>query len=640
MRKSAIAAAVIICFILVLGPLNILRKFVFPEGRNEASSDVTRNADEAWDVNNQRFHLHTSNTIRVGVSDEEEAGIAISKILYPGGQSGSRAKGYILISARDWREVLGTIPLAKAYESPVIPVKNTAAEEIIKHIVAEAPEGIKQLGNSQVLVIGKGLEGLNTRLKENKISTRFMAYANLDDLQRQIYNLPGALKDKQPAFIVSDSQPLMSIPVATLLAQQGAILMYADKNSKLYKSSREIIEEAKLKKVYITGNRGLSAKKFREALDIEVVRIAGANPEETAVKIAKFYDSSEGLGWNANRNRNDSGHNFILCSKEQPVLAITASQLALKGKVGPLLWTERGRLSPRIENYLWRMQPNFGVTASEGPFNNVWVIGDNDTLDYRIQARADFTQEIRPYETLGEQAVSGLDVLSIVWMLFSFFGAIWVGLHAFYRMSKLFILTKLMWILSVILLGPVGIWLYIISYNNSPFMEVKSSVFWMRPLWKQSAVATVMTSAFGASVIIVMAYALSYVGLPLAPSSAPAGLHLLGSPMARKIIIAYIIAFVLNAYLFMPTIEVRMQYIPYRAAVRKSIPNVFISLTALSIGMVLALWKLNMAYTPIQPRADNILWWGFMQFSVLIGVLTAYIPNWWLVRYGKKLGTI
>jgi len=52
------------------------------------------------------------------------------------------------------------------------------------------------------------------------------------------------------------------------------------------------------------------------------------------------------------------------------------------------------------------------------------------------------------------------------------------------------------------------------------------------------------------------------------------------------------------------------------------------------------MWWFNMTYSPMMLQEDNILWFGFIVLSIFIGFLTAYIPNWILVRNGKKMGTL
>jgi len=346
------------------------------------------------------------------------------------------------------------------------------------------------------------------------------------------------------------------------------------------------------------------------------------------------------VGWNADRNRNDSGHNFILAAKGNPLMAITGTQLALKGKIGPLLWTEGDKLSTLTENYLWKMKPNFWVTPAEGPFNNVWILGTQKQINYGVQSRADFAQEIQSYEMMGEQGVGGLDVLSIIYLLSSLGGALWITFHLFLRMSGLFILTKLMWILAVLLLGPIGIYFYIVSYKDRPWMKMNNNLMWLRPLWNQVIVATIMGLAFGAASMVATGYLIAARGMFLIPFEGRAGLYLLGNPMIVNMIFSYIGAFILNSVIFMPTMMMRMRKLSYLEAFKNSLLTVFISMTSVSIGMMISMWWLHMVYSPMMPEENHVLWWGFMQLATLIGLLTAYIPNTFLVKYGRKMGTL
>ncbi len=110
--------------------------------------------------------------------------------------------------------------------------------------------------------------------------------------------------------------------------------------------------------------------------------------------------------------------------------------------------------------------------------------------------------------------------------------------------------------------------------------------------------------------------------------------------MIIKMIISYLIAFLLDLFVFMPTILIEMKSSKYKDAVKESLLLVFVSITSISIGMMISMRWFNMSYSPSMLREDNILWFGFMFLSAFIGFLTAYIPNWILVRNGKKMGTL
>ena len=259
---------------------------------------------------------------------------------------------------------------------------------------------------------------------------------------------------------------------------------------------------------------------------------------------------------------------------------------------------------------------------------------------FSIQSRADYAEEIQDYKTMGDQGVSGLDGLSIIFSLISILGAIWVSLHLYFRMKNLSILTKLIWILTVLILGPIGIWLYIISYINSPWIKMNGKIMYLRSLWKQTSVATLLGLAFGGASMIVVNYILTYIGSPLIPFYARYGVYLLGNPMILKMIMSYLIAFLLDLFVFMPTMLIEMRDVKYKDAVKESLLLVFISMTSVSVGMMLSMWWFNMTYSPMMLQEDNILWFGFIVLSIFIGFLTAYIPNWILVRNGKKMGTL
>ncbi len=136
--------------------------------------------------------------------------------------------------------------------------------------------------------------------------------------------------------------------------------------------------------------------------------------------------------------------------------------------------------------------------------------------------------------------------------------------------------------------------------------------------------------------MIVVNYILTYIGSPLIPFYARFGFYLLGNPMIIKMLISYLISFLLDLFVFRPTMLIEMKDIKYKDAIKESVLLVFISLTSISIGMRLSIWWFNMSYSPTMLQEDNILWFGFMAISAFIGFLTAYIPNWILVRSGKK----
>lgn len=632
MKKASVYVATLLCIVLVVGQMRILKNAIFPEKIN---------------LKNERIHLNTGNTVRVMGKSKEDIGIKTADILFPVGDYKSKPNGFIVIKSDEWQQVLSLMPLVKEYNSPILQINSSNRESILNYAKSTLPKGILSLDNPQILLLGSNIEDLRKDFENTGLRVKAVSYENTNELLSKVYEMQNfqngnEYNQEKYGFIISDKEPLMAIPVAPWIVRNGGLLLYLNKDNQLYNASKQAIKDVKLDKLYILGKKNNAGEDFvqnlNKNLNTPTKVISGRSADSFAINFSRFYDNEEGVGWNINRSRNDNHQSFMICSRQEPTMAILGSQLSLKAKAGPVLWTDKDKLSTLTENHLWRNKPNYWVNPTEGPFNNIWVIGNEDVIDFSVQARADYSQEIQPYKTLGPQGVSGVDVISIILSLISLMGALWTGLHAFYRMKRLNTITKIMWILAVLVLGPVGLWLYIICYINSPWMKMNQNAVWLRPLWKQAAVATIMSIAFGASAIIGINYISTYVGSPLISFYGRYGSYLLGNPMILNMIISFIIAFLLNLFVFMPTMIAEMKGIEHKEAVRESLPLTIISIIAVSVGMFISMWWLHRVYLPVILSEENISWFGFMQFSAFIGFLTSYIPNWILVRNGRKIG--
>ncbi|KGM96569.1 membrane protein [Clostridium novyi A str. 4552] len=625
MKKVSIILASILCVVLLLGPLSILRGLLYPS--------VYKNQYN-------RVHLNTLNTTRVLGENSEDVGVEVSKILYPAEDKEGSLGAIIILQSDNWQDALAMMPVVRKYNGVLMTVGNSVSKKTYDYINQALPKGINDINRTQLFIFGKDIENLKAQLKDVKLKSTYLSYRTTDELQRYIYGIPNILNDEKYAFLVKDDNPLVSIPSATWIAKEGGALLYADKNNKLYESSREILKNENIKNVYVLADKTLDGDGILKPFKAKVNRLVAFKPESFAVKFARFNDEKNSVGWASDRNRNNEGHNYILCSKSNPMMAVLASQLSTKGRTGPMLWTESSGLSPITENYLWRMKPNYWVGGSEGPYNNVWIIGSNNILDYGTQSRVDYTQGINSYEMMGHGGVSGIEALCIVSILISVFGAIWTALHLFLRMRRLSPLVKIMWILTVLLLGALGLWIYIISYVDSPWMNVNNKVICMRPVWKQVLVATVMTLSFGGASIIAIQYIMTKIGLPIAILPEKSGVHLLGNPIIILMIVSYILAFILSVYFFVPDLFIEIKNISYIHAKKEAFVPVVVSITSIFIGIALSMWWLSVVYVPRIPEEDYILWWGFMHLSAVIGGIVSYIPNWLLVKFGKELGVV
>ncbi|MDF2521148.1 MAG: putative rane protein [Clostridia bacterium] len=625
-KRLTIIICILICATLIFGPIKVLYEYAIPKDVKPTQS---------------RMHMNTGNTTRVEGDKTKDIAVEISEILYPGINGVGAADGYILINSDKWQDVLSMIPLANKYKAPIINVNKENINTVLEYISTKKPKGISLLQNAMVIYAGNQ-EDISSTIAKSDIKSYNIAYSDLNQLIDKVYSLPGFMEKQDYGFLVPDSNPIVSIPVGTWIANQGGLLLFYNNEKKPYESGLNIVKDTKLKKLYYLteDTNAQSLESYFKDMKLKLAAVTVGKEESSAVNFARYYDPEEGIGWDAGDRRKDSSHNYIICSKEAPTVAALAAQLSLAGKSGPLLWTESNKLSAKTEGYLWSMKPNYWVSPAEGPYNHGWIIGNSDMIDYSIQARIDYIFEIVPYKTMGEQGVSGLDVISIIFTTAALCSALWIALHAALRMRYMTLLIKLMWVISALVIGPFALLIYILCYYNVPWTKMNGKKMWLRPLWKQTATATILVVAFGVSTISALSFWLTWLGLPNLSALNWSGFFLLGNPIILQMIIVYLAAFIINVFIIMPVIMNQMSGVSYRDGVNKSFLSVLISLTSFFIGRAISNWWLMMVYSPISPDESQIIWWGFMQLAAVIGFATAYVPVWKLVRYGKVTGTM
>lgn len=121
-----------------------------------------------------------------------------------------------------------------------------------------------------------------------------------------------------------------------------------------------------------------------------------------------------------------------------------------------------------------------------------------------------------------------------------------------------------------------------------------------------------------------------------APLAALSGFSVLGSAMLGHFVLAFI-----GAYLF----GILFQYLPIRAmgdrspvwALVDAIKADTLSLIAFQAGMYLWMWFAAQAGVGAVDAFDPVFWF-MMQIAMLVGFVTSYPPNAWLIARGIKHG--
>ena len=458
--------------------------------------------------------------------------------------------------------------------------------------------------------------------------------------------LAGAVGSASPSVLVvgADADYRWALPAGAYSARTGTPILFVTKEGVPPATATALGRRGGRAHIFVLGPAGsVSSGAFDQLKQYgQVTRIEGGDYFENSVRFAEFRDGRDDFGWGHTGRgpRQWSVVNTILVSAERWQDGVMAAHLSHRGKSGPLIFTGRDRLPAVVDSYLWRQRPAFANTPAEGPFNHVWVVGSFDRISYNVQAWADYSQEIEQYMTLGDSAVSGYEALGIGWIMLSVACALWVLFHSWKRLPDVMPMMKAAWVIFALMLGPLALWLYVMSYHRRGKMKEEGMVMWQRPMWLQTVSATVMMFAFDMMLMVLAVFLVSYVyGFPIIRFNGP--LYWVGSSMFLMMVLMYLIALLLMMLVFHTPMTMHEKKInSYGKAFLVGLPMMVATMTVESLGMMPTMWWQQMYFLPAMqmPTSDDITMWTTLLFSVFIGFLVVLPFNYWLVKKGKKMG--
>lgn len=448
-----------------------------------------------------------------------------------------------------------------------------------------------------------------------------------DDLAAQTL---AALPNSRLVILASRTEPAYALPAAYAAAHFRVPVVYADAsgvpgNLQGALTGKTVLVAAPERLLPASALRGLSA-----------VRVADNDLYQHALLWSRYRSGA--FGWGLERGRKDAYANFVLANPADLAFAAAALPLAYQGNYGPLIYTARDQLPPVVDQYFWYFSPDFFDRPSDGPFMNVRVVGPAASVGYGAQARADFDLETHPYRNQ-VQGLSGLAALGWSWVFVGLAGAIWALFALPARVPDAGFYPRLYWPLAIFVLGPLGLIAFIAVYQGRVVNRTGMMPTFVRPAWARAVSATVMGMSVGMALMVAAMYLLMLNGMPLFTWLEFTPLFWLGSPMAALMWILMVgIAVVVSTFLFMGPMLAEMNGKPYGEGVKMAFPVVLISMVAASVGMfALAWWWQNWAL-PGMASAELWLWPTVFWWAAAMGFLTALIPNYWLVRLGRKNG--
>jgi len=211
-----------------------------------------------------------------------------------------------------------------------------------------------------------------------------------------------------------------------------------------------------------------------------------------------------------------------------------------------------------------------------------------------------------------------IDVILLVWFALTTVSVVYVAYDAVTKNPEMKVML-LGWILVTLYLGPVGLFLYIMSCKE-PAPGTHED--FIKPLWKQGLGSAIHCVAGDATGIIVAATITALLGLP----------------MWLDLIVEYVAGFAFGLLIFQSLFMKDMMGGSYLKAVRHSLYPEWVSMNFMMAGMFPVMVLLMMGRDMRAMEPTQLVFWGAMSAAVAFGLLTCYPVNLWMVHKGLKHG--
>ena len=585
MRKITVIVALILAFFILFVPGYIL--WITWKAPEPIPALITPN---------------TTNSSRFLASNPADLSITVADALFP--EAGNNAPGgTIRVPADNWQAGVAAAPLIRWVNGPL--VMDDGATVRVESSAQNAPGEFPESDSASLAAL-------------------------VDAATATIAGSPTT-----NVLLVSED-PGFAIPAAYWAAQSGDTVLFA--NNELPEATREALSrrngEARIYTLGVDGGT-LGLDEFGTHQNL-----SASNNITAALEMAEFYDEDNDFGWGFELNnfgwRVNGNYNFVLANQELPEMAIAGLSLGRFGKFGPLLWTDSDRLPILTRQYLWKAKTEYFTNPVEGPFNHTWILGDYDIIDSAVQGRSNTSQEISDYRSQGDYGLSGLEMLLVIWIVAGIVSAIWLVLYSWRRIPQISTIMLATWGLLGLVFGPIGVWIYSMSYDQAPWKKEGMMASWQRPSFNAVISASAMNRGFDGPLMLVISWIVTYLGLPLVVFPGP--LFWLTNSMMFGIYVSYLGALLLHWLVMHAGMFMMDSDRSYGQAVKRAFFPAFVSMTAMTIGMMGFMWWIQMVNLGSMPDDDELLWWGTTVVSIAVGWLVALPFDALLVKHEIQPG--
>jgi hypothetical protein len=171
------------------------------------------------------------------------------------------------------------------------------------------------------------------------------------------------------------------------------------------------------------------------------------------------------------------------------------------------------------------------------------------------------------------------------------------------------------WVLLTLYTGVLALAIYWVLHRASAPKPSEP------PLWKQSVESTIHCVAGDATGILVAAVVTIWLRLP----------------MSLEVIVEYGAGFAVGLFIFQALCMKQSINGSYWSAVKSTLLSEMLSMNAVMTGMI-PVMVILMSRDMSAMDPSSVRFWGTMSFAFVVGTVTTYPVNWWLVKRGLKHG--
>ena len=346
----------------------------------------------------------TRDTIRVPGNDPAADAAGVASALFPATTTETRPPAVALVDQDSWQAGVAAAVFAGApLRAPILlsdggdlpPVTESALKRL-------KPRGQALAEGAQIILVGDKPPAPDG-FKSGAITggDPYTVAAAVDRFQ-----IKAAGKPTPNVLVVSGEDPAYAMPAAAYAARSGTPVLFVKKNE-VPQPTQQAIQQHQKPNIFVLGPPTVVSPAVEKQLGAlgRVTRIGAkaTNPVSSSVEFAAFSD--KGFGWGAVV----PGRNYSLANASRPLDAAASAALGSNGVYAPLLVTDQGdNLPKQLEDYLLDVQPGFeNGDPSQGLYNRVWILGNEDAVSTGVQARVDELAQLVPVDRAPEGGGGG-----------------------------------------------------------------------------------------------------------------------------------------------------------------------------------------------------------------------------------------